>query len=100
MISQLQMQPLYGRRHLQSMPRFFFHLASQAQLIKDEEGFELPDVDAARHEAMEGARDLVAQAVCRGEDGPWKAVVVTDEAGNPLLELPLEEALPPRFQRD
>jgi hypothetical protein len=82
------------------MPRYFFHLASESGLIGDDEGCDLPSIDAARQAALEAARDLAAQAVRRGNDGPWKAVVVTDEVGTRLLDLPLEDALPPRFQCD
>jgi hypothetical protein len=82
------------------MARFFFNLASERGLIGDDEGLDLPDIAAARQAALEAARDLAAQAVRHGNDGPWKAIVVCDETGKLVLELPLEEALPPRFQCD
>jgi hypothetical protein len=85
---------------LRIMARFFFHLSSDRGLIEDDNGLDLPDLAAARQAAFEAARGLAAQAVRRGEDGPWNAIVVTDAAGKPVLELPLEEALPPRFQCD
>jgi hypothetical protein len=80
------------------MPSYYFHLASDRGLIEADEPSDLPDIKAAKTEAMVAARDLASQAVARGEDGPWRAVVVLDERGNRVCEVPLEEALPPRFQ--
>ena len=33
------------------MPRYFFHLRDDEELIRDEEGADLPDLAAARKEA-------------------------------------------------
>ena len=40
------------------MPRFFFHFYNDI-LTEDEEGVELPDVEAARERAIEEARAIV-----------------------------------------
>lgn len=48
------------------MPRFYFHICNGTGLIEDEEGQDLPSVEAARLEAMRSARDVMAGDVQRG----------------------------------
>lgn len=48
------------------MPRFFFHVCNGTGFVQDEEGQELPDVDAARLVAIRSARDIMASDVQRG----------------------------------
>jgi hypothetical protein len=44
------------------MPRFHFHLRNDLD-VPDEEGVELPHLEAARQEALSQARDLVGELV-------------------------------------
>jgi hypothetical protein len=46
-------------RHL--MARFYFHLQEADELYIDPEGTEIPDVDAARQEALLAARDILGK---------------------------------------
>jgi hypothetical protein len=48
------------------MPRFYFHVCNGAGFVEDEEGQELPDLDAARHVAVTSARGIMAEDVQRG----------------------------------
>lgn len=48
-----------------SMPRFFFNVHDDA-VTADEEGVELPDVEAAKLEAIRGARSLACEQVSNG----------------------------------
>jgi hypothetical protein len=48
------------------MPLYFFHILELTGLVCDREGFDLPDLDAARDEAVEGARQLISSAVLSG----------------------------------
>jgi hypothetical protein len=51
------------------VPRFFFHLRGPTgRLIPDEEGVELPDLDAARREAEEAARTFSEDSDLGGHD--------------------------------
>ncbi|NEI96446.1 DUF6894 family protein [Rhizobium ruizarguesonis] len=45
------------------MPRFYFNILSEAGSLDDWEGTELPDLDAARVEAVRDARQLMSSAV-------------------------------------
>jgi hypothetical protein len=50
------------------MPLYFFHIRDHARRIVDEEGFDLPDTEAAMHEAQLGAVDMLREALLEGED--------------------------------
>ena len=62
------------------MARFFFHLAD-GKSVPDEEGFELPDVEASRAEALH----LLAQSLLDRPADFWAArdwqLTVADEGG-------------------
>ncbi|ARO53927.1 hypothetical protein B2G69_07030 [Methylorubrum zatmanii] len=49
------------------MPLFFFHIRDGATLIEDPDGSELPDLAAAREEAAQGARFILAEKLKAGE---------------------------------
>jgi hypothetical protein len=76
------------------MARFFFHLKSGGELITDDDGIDLPGLGEATREALQSARELLAEAIKMAKPRLPEALVVADEAGQPLLELPLVEALP------
>ncbi len=82
------------------MPRYYRHIRQNDQLIPDPEGIDLPSLEAARAEAIEGIRDLLADAVRRGIDD-WlaDAIVIMDEDGQELMTIPFIEALPPRLYK-
>ena len=45
------------------MGRFYFHLRADDELIRDDEGIDLPDFSAAQREAIWTARELLADAI-------------------------------------
>jgi hypothetical protein len=49
------------------MPRFYFHVCNGTGFTEDQEGQELPDLDAARQVAASSARSIMADDVRRGE---------------------------------
>jgi len=67
------------------MARFYFHLYNDI-VSKDEEGRELPNVEAARHDAQEDARDMAAESVRDGQLNLSHYVEVADESG-PLFRV-------------
>jgi hypothetical protein len=67
------------------MPTFFFHLATPRQLIVDDEGIELANLEEARETAAESAKRLIADALEEGGDVDGYAFNVTDETGQPVL---------------
>jgi len=82
------------------MPRYYRHIRHDGQVIQDPEGIDLPDLEAARAEAIQGIRDILAEAVKSGADDMVDdALVLTDEAGRVLTIIPFIEALPPWMRR-
>ncbi len=71
------------------MPRFFFHVIDGRTLV-DNSGVELPDVAAARNEAIRSAGAILAS---EGQDnwqaGPWQ-MVVADENAITVLSLNIQ----------
>jgi hypothetical protein len=76
------------------MGRFYFHQRAGHRLIPDVEGLDLPDVSAARREAILSAREILAAAIRTGQAKVPDAFVISDEAGRALDAVPLAEVLP------
>jgi hypothetical protein len=72
---------------------FYFHVRTGDELITDDQGQDLPDLSAARHEAELAARELLAEAVRAGKEAP-DAFVIADEAGVEIDSVPIATALP------
>jgi hypothetical protein len=81
------------------MGHFYFHLRSGVQLIPDDQGQDLPDVSAARREAILSARDILAAAVRANQAEVPDAIVIADEAGRALDAVPLAEVLPEALKK-
>jgi hypothetical protein len=75
------------------MPRYFFHVKYKAKTIRDEEGMDLRDLDAAREEAEASARQITNDRLLFGELVEDEAFVVTDEQGETVLTFPLNDAV-------
>ena len=74
------------------MPRFFFHIIDDL-VINDDEGIELPDVEAARGTALTGARAMICEQVAKGRITLHHRVEVEDEDGGPVLTLTFGDAV-------
>lgn len=48
------------------MLRYYRHIRQRDVLIEDPDGIELPDLDAARTEAVDGVRDLLSHPTREG----------------------------------
>jgi hypothetical protein len=81
------------------MPRYFLHIEDGHQQIRDEEGSELPDLTAAREEALASARQLWAAAIIEQQDLSTRRFLVADNDGGALLAVPFTDALPEGLQR-
>ena len=75
------------------MSRYFFHIYQHGTLIPDEEGSECLNLDAAKHEAMDSARDLARQALARGEPADGLCVEIHDDQNRVLAGLTIREVL-------
>lgn len=73
------------------MPRYYFNVYNDLVAL-DEEGRELPDIAAAREEAIKGGRALMAdQLVEAGRMRLQHRIEVADENGRVLLTIPFRE---------
>jgi hypothetical protein len=77
---------------------YYFHLKHGDELVMDEEGSNLPDLSAARQEALQSARELLAAAIKSGSGLVPDAIVVTDEHGGTVDSLRLVAVLPPAIR--
>jgi hypothetical protein len=66
------------------MGRFYFHLRAGDELISDDVGIDLPDLSAAKREAVLSARELLAEAIKSGRQRVPDAFVIADDEGRPL----------------
>jgi hypothetical protein len=67
------------------MPRYFFNIREGFEVDEDEEGVELPDVEAARAEALATVEELRGEL---GADAHGIELEITDESGRRLLTVP------------
>lgn len=70
------------------MPKFYFHYRTDDELIPDVDGSELPDLEAAEHNAAALAKAIVERAASTGGDTRIpRSIEITDAAGEELLYL-------------
>jgi hypothetical protein len=75
------------------MPRYHFHVSLEGTLLRDPEGRELPDADAAWEHARMAAVDLMQTDFGQPVNWAWSHFEVTDETGQIVLEFPFTEAM-------
>jgi hypothetical protein len=80
------------------MPRYFFHVKYKAKTIRDVEGMDLDDLDAAREEAMESVRQVRCDRLLFGELIEDESFVVADEQGQTVLTFPFKDAVDDRVE--
>jgi hypothetical protein len=76
------------------MPRYFFNVRRSGVLIRDPEGDDLQDIEAARELGLEIVQDMVRLPHVYGEMREWQRneFVITDETGATLLVLPFADS--------
>jgi hypothetical protein len=75
------------------MDRYFFHLRDGATIDSDEDGKELPNLEAARAHAIQCARELLSEAALSGKAGSLnQQIEVTDKSGRTVLIMPIGHA--------
>jgi hypothetical protein len=76
------------------MRSFFLHIRDGDRLIHDPDGSFLHDLEAARREAIESARELMAAGIVSdGRIGIERSILICDASGTALLVLPFREAI-------
>jgi len=73
------------------MPRYYFHVFNDVVAI-DEEGIDLPGLDAAREQAMDSARELVCESIQKGYLNLDHRIEVEDAQHNQVLSISYRDA--------
>ena len=74
------------------MPRYFFHIYDDV-VLRDDEGIELADPEAARRAAVAGARAMMCDQLSKGRLALHHRIEVEDEARRQILALRFGEAV-------
>lgn len=75
------------------MARYFFHIRDGADYVEDREGADLADLDAARFEAVESAREIVAGCIRSGRILGGKQFEITNISGTLLAVVPFRSVI-------
>ena len=75
------------------MPRFYLHLCNGDGFVEDDEGVELPDAAAARLQAIEGLRDMMASDLRGGALNIASYIEIEDENRQIVATVPFLEAV-------
>jgi hypothetical protein len=73
--------------------RCYFHLVNSHEIIEDDTGVEVLDLDKAHAFALEAIEDLRAEAIQLGASWQDWRLDVVDPSGNVLLSIPLDPIL-------
>jgi hypothetical protein len=77
------------------MPKYFFHVRKGDVLDEAPEPIEIDSVDGVEEEAIEAARDLLAEGDLSGLDRRAWAFEVADEQGETILTFKFDDAVEP-----
>ena len=75
------------------MPRFYIDTSDQEHFVRDEDGYEFPDVEAAKNAAVDALPDMARDELPDGEGRTFIAVV-RDEQGRTLVQATMTFASP------
>ena len=73
------------------MPRYYFHLTNGSQVLDNHKGLDLSGDAAARDDAVVLARDLKHGAAMPGWDWAGWLVVINNEQGGQIDEIPIAD---------
>jgi hypothetical protein len=81
------------------MPLFFLHVFNRTGSSHDDEGQDLPDVEAARVAAVEGIRSILRDEVAHGLIDFEGRVEIEDEGGTLVATVSYHDAVELRRER-
>ena len=83
-----------SRDMARTMTRYFFHVRGADDLVScDREGQELPDLEAARAEAVSSNREMLGERLLHGGRLGPRQIEIADESGNVLATISAEDVL-------
>ncbi len=74
------------------MSLYFFHIHDSAGVVPDDDGMMLPDLEAARREAILSIREILAQVEFRLSD-EYSYIAIADDRGATIMRVPFREGL-------
>ncbi len=77
------------------MSRYYFHIRKGEVLVEDPEGTEVAQTESLEDEAIEAARDLLADGDRQGLDRREWIYEIADETGATMLTLPFSRTVEP-----
>lgn len=75
------------------MPIYYFHVRKDGILERDPKGAEFANVDATHDEALEAAREILAEKVLADDVVDGSCFKITDQDGAVLREVPFRSAI-------
>jgi hypothetical protein len=75
------------------MTRFFFHVRDKDDISRDTEGQELPDLEAARREALSTQREILGERLLHGGSLDDHQIEIANERGEVLAVLNTNDTL-------
>jgi len=75
------------------MPRFYFHIRDEDGLTRDTEGQDLPDLEAARCEAVSAAREILGEKLLHGGSLNHRTIEIADAAGDMVGQINSRDVL-------
>ena len=76
------------------MTRYFFHVRDEdGDISRDREGQDLPDLEAARIEAISTNREMLGERLLHGGSLNHRQIEIADESGVVLLKIDARDVL-------
>ena len=76
------------------MPRYFFHVRDKdGDISIDEEGQDLPDLEAARAEAVSANREMLGERLLHGGSLNHRQIEIADQSGKVLTVIPASDVM-------
>ena len=75
------------------MPRYYFHIRDGQDLVQDEEGSEVADLEAAKSEARDSARDLAIDEIRNKRPVDGRKVEIADGDGQTLAVVAVRDVV-------
>ena len=72
------------------MPMYYFHIRDRDKFEVDPDGTELPDIDAARAEALKVAQELMTEVPDLGREA---VIEIADGYGQIVLTVPFSDTI-------
>lgn len=75
------------------MARYHLHIHCDDRVAEDEDGIEFPNLEAAKAEALKGARSILADDLMRGRVDLRGRIDVADDTGSVVETVRFEDAV-------